>query len=187
MKRRVPLSAAQEASFAMARALVVLERWKKVSPEALGFDRWMLVDFGVQFPHVAVELVPTLSLIMRGHGLAGADLSELFARRRFGTVRETFAGAVSSLLARDLCEEVDVNDGAPAFRLVAAGESMSSQLTSSYAFAVRAMADALCDAWKRRNPKEVMRTLGQKIPDQALSLASVLSPFSEWLVEAHRG
>src|SRR5678816_3531103 len=100
------LSPAQSASFGMGRTLLVFESWARVVAAPIELERAMLVDFAVQYPRSIGALVPAIPGIIRGYGIDQGDLGDLFATRRFQTLREVFASTLALLIARRLVDEV---------------------------------------------------------------------------------
>lgn len=180
MKQRVLLSPAQSASFAMGRTLLVFESWARVASAPIELERAMLVDFAVQYPRSIGMLVPAVPSIIRGYGIDQGDLGDLFATRRFQTVREVFASTLALLIARRLVDEVPRTETAAATLLLVTGEGRAAaQLFSTpLALAIRSLAEAVCMSWRRRNTDELRRALGDALPNTAREAAELMSPVS---------
>lgn len=180
MKRRVLLSPAQSASFSMGRTLLVFGSWARVVSAPIELERAMLVDFAVQFPRSIGALVPAVPGIIRGYGIDQGDLGDLFATRRFQTLREVFASTLALLIARRLVDEVPRTDSSAATLLVLTGEGRTAAqaFSTPLALAIRSLAEAACMSWRRRNIDDLRRALGDALPNTAREAAELMRPIS---------
>ena len=186
MKRRVPLSPIQSAAFAMGRGLIIFETWYRQTDAALDVDRAILLDFAVQHPRSVRSLVPDVDAVVRAHGLQKNDLSDLFAQRHFGTIRERFLVVVSDLVARDLLVELPVapNSDLVGMKPTESGFEIARRFSSPLSLALRAVCSVLCDAWRKRNVRDLANDIRKAIPDESQLAANLAEPFAPWLIEA---
>jgi hypothetical protein len=186
MKRRIPLSPTQSAAFAMGRALIVFDSWSRGGETALDVERAMLIDFAVQHPRSVRTLVPELDAVIRAHGLQKHDLSDAFAERHFGVMRERFLAVIADLIARDLLVEAAGSGSADQLTLRAteAGRITAGRFSSALSLGLRAMCSVLSDAWRRRNVRDLATEIRKAIPDESQFAADLREPFARWLVEA---
>lgn len=186
MKRRIPLSPTQSAAFAMGRALIVLDTWSRGGDAGLDVERAILIDFAVQHPRAVRGLVPELDAVIRAHGLQKHDLSDAFAEKHFGIMRERFLAVVCDLLARDLLVEVSGAGGADQLTLkpTEAGRLVAGRFSNALSLFLRAMCAVLSDVWRRRNVRDLATEIRRAIPDEAQFAADLREPFARWLVEA---
>lgn len=186
MKRRIPLTPTQSAAFAMGRALIVFDTWSRGANAALDVERAMLIDFAVQHPRAVRALVPDLDLVIRAHGLQKHDLSDAFAEKHFGIMRERFLAVVAELVARDLLAEVP-GTGSPdqlTLEPTERGRHVAERFSSALSLGLRAMCSVLSEAWRRRNVRDLATDIRQAIPDETQFAADLREPFARWLVEA---
>lgn len=164
MRKRVPLSPGQAAAFTMGRTLLVFESWARHSEVSVELERAMLIDFAVQYPRSIASLLPTVPPIIRAHGIDQADLGDLFAVRRLATLREDFSTVLVMLTSRHLVDE-GVKSSSAAFTITAEGRHAASAFSSPLALAIRALADALCMAWKRSSVDSLRSQIRDALPD----------------------
>jgi len=174
------LSPAQSASFAMGRTLLVFESWARIVTAPIELERAMLVDFAVQYPRSIGALVPAVPAIIRGYGIDQGDLGDLFATRRFQTVREVFASTLALLIARRLIDEVPGTEMSAATLLTVTveGRAAAQSFSTPLALAIRSLAEAVCASWRRRNTDDLRRALGDTLPNTALEAAELMRPIS---------
>lgn len=180
MKRRVPLSPAQSASFSMGRTLLVFESWARLFGAPIELERAMLIDFAVQYPRSIGALVPAVPGIVRGYGIDQGDLGDLFATRRFQTLREVFSSTLVLLIARHLIDEVPRTE-AMASTLLAitqAGRTAAQAFSTPLALAIRSLSEAICTSWHRRNADDLRRTLGDVLPNTSREAAELMHPIA---------
>jgi hypothetical protein len=172
------LSPSQQAAYTMGRSLLVIDGWARMTDAPIEFERAMLIDFAVQYPRSLGELVPTLPGIVRAHGLEQGDLGDLFATRRLSTLRETFSTTAGLLLGRQLLDEAtrDQESSGTLLVITEAGRAAAQSLCTPLAFGVRAMAEAICVAWRRRNTNDLRRALRENLPDESLNAADLMTP-----------
>jgi hypothetical protein len=178
--KRVLLSPAQSASFSMGRTLLVFESWARQVSTPVELERVMLIDFAVQYPRSIGALVPAVPGIIRGHGIDAGDLGDLFAMRRFATIRELFSSTVALLNARRLIGEVPRTGTTTSTLLQITGEGLGAaqSFVSPLALAIRSLADAICLSWRRRNADELRRALGDALPNTSRDAAELMRPTS---------
>jgi hypothetical protein len=140
----------------------------------------MLVDFAVQYPRSIGALVPSVPGIIRGYGIDRADLGDLFATRRFQTVREIFASTLALLMARRLIDEVSRTETTVSTMLTvtSAGRAAAQAFSTPLALAIRSLAEAVCTSWRRRNTDDLRRALGDVLPNTAREAAELMRPIS---------
>ena len=143
----------------------------------------MYVDFAVRYPQLLVSEIPSLARAIVAYDLELRDLSDLFARRRYGILRETFASTVGCMVARDLTTEA-TTARVLAFQQTELGSNSARALGTPYARAIRALSEVLIDAWKARSLKHIAIVLNDAVPNQAVHLNQLTQPFSQWLVES---
>jgi hypothetical protein len=170
----------------MGRALIVFDSWSRGGDAALDIERAMLIDFAVQHPRSVRTLVPELDAVIRAHGLQKHDLSDAFAEKHFGVMRERFLAVVADLVARDLLAEVSGAGGADQLTLkpTEAGRAVAGRFSSALSLGLRAMCSILSDAWRRRNVRDLATEIRKAIPDESQFAANLREPFARWLVEA---
>jgi hypothetical protein len=185
MKRRSPLSPNQSAAFAMGRALLVFDVWSRggESPAPIDVERAMLIDFAAQHPRSVRTTVPELERVIRAHALQKNDLADAFARGHFGIARERFLSVVTDLIARGLLVTQPLGDRT-ALTITETGRTRASIFRSPLSFGLRAVLEVLCDAWRRRNPSELLLEVRRAIPDESQFAATLREPFARWIVEA---
>lgn len=186
MKRRIPLSPTQSVAFAMGRTLIVFDTWSRAGNSALDVERAMLIDFAVQHPRSVRTLVPELDAVIRAHGLQKHDLSDAFAERHFGVMRERFLAVVADLVARDLLVEAAASGGAnqPSLEPTKVGHLTARRFSSALSLGLRATCSVLSDAWRRRSVRDLATEIRKAIPDESQFAADLREPFARWLVEA---
>lgn len=162
----------------MGRTLLVFESWARVVAAPIELERAMLVDFAVQYPRSIGAIVPAVPGIVRGYGLEEGDLGDLFAQRRFQTLREGFTSTLALLLARRLVDEAPRTDAGSLTLLIVTGEGRAAarSLSTPLALAIRSLAEAVCTSWRRRNTDDLRRALGDALPDTAKEAAELLRP-----------
>jgi hypothetical protein len=178
MRRRVLLSPAQSASFAMGRTLLVFESWAQQVASPIELERAMLVDFAVQYPRSIGALVPALPSIVRAYGIDQGDLGDLFAIRRFSTIREFFSSTVALLISRRLVDELPRTETRTSTMLAlsSSGREAAQRFTTPLALAIRSLSDAVCLSWRRRNTEDLRRALGDSLPNTARDVAELMRP-----------
>jgi hypothetical protein len=164
--KKVPLSPGQAAAFAMGRTLLVFESWVRHTEAAIELERAMLIDFAVQYPRSIASLLPTVPPIIKAHGIDQADLGDLFAVRRLATLREDFSTVLVMLTSRHLVDE-QVRASSAAFTITSEGRHAASAFSSPLALAIRALADALCLAWRRSSVETLRSQIRDALPDSS--------------------
>lgn len=185
MTRRAPLSPIQSAAYAMGRVLVLFEVWERRAAPALDSERAMLLDFAAQHPRALSGLVPELPRVLRAHRLHEGDLGDLFAGRQFDLLRERFSAVLTDLLARDLLAEVHEAgaSGGAQFALTERGRAAAAEFTSALSFAFRAVDEAFCDAWSRKNASDLTAIIRTTLPDHARDIADLNTPLPIWFAD----
>ncbi len=176
MRRRTPLSPAQSAAYTAGRTLLVLDSWARHSDSPIELDRAMLIDFAVQYPRSISGLIPTVPAVVRAHGIEQGDLGDLFATRRLATLREDFIAVVSLLVGQRLVDEQERAGAASAFRINKIGRDAAAGFSSSLSLAIRALAEAACLAWKRRNTDDLRSEIRRALPDSSRDAAELARP-----------
>lgn len=186
MKRRIPLSPIQSAAYAMGRALIVFDTWSRNGGGALDVERAMLIDFALQHPRAIRSLVPDLECVIRAHGFQKHDLSDAFAEKHFGVMRERFLAVVADLIARGLLTEISRTEAADqlAMDMTSNGRVVAERFSSALSLGLRAMCSVLSNSWRRRNVRDLATDIRRAIPDESKFAADLREPFARWLVEA---
>lgn len=145
----------------------------------------MLIDFAVQHPRAIVGLVPDLEPVLRAHDIAEGDLSDLFAQRHFGALRERFTSSIGDLVARELLEETAGRSSASIeLRITTRGRDAAELFLSSMAVTIRSLARVISDGWGTRNVERLVSEIRTSIPDESDRLAGLVRPFGGWVDEA---
>jgi hypothetical protein len=169
----------------MGRALIVFDSWYRAGDIGLDVERAMLIDFAVQHPRSVRALVPELDAVIRAHGLQKHDLSDAFAERHFGVMRERFLAVIADLVARDLLVEGAAGSADQiTLEPTEAGRLTAGRFSSALSLGLRAMCSVLSDAWRRRNVRDLATEIRKAIPDESQFAADLREPFARWLVEA---
>jgi hypothetical protein len=182
MRRRIPLSPAQSASFSMGRQLICLDSWRCLSDGPVELERAMLIDFALQHPRSVSSLDQGMEVIVRAHGFQDHDLSELFAQRRLGGFREAFLATSAELLSRNLLiEDPAYKAESTGLQITETGSEVASRFTSPLSIFLRSAADLICRAWQRRAIGLLAREIREELPDESGAIAQLESPFGAWL------
>jgi hypothetical protein len=162
----------------MGRSLLVMDAWAKMTAEPIEFERAMLIDFALQYPRSIGTLVPSVPSITRAHGIERADLGDLFAMRRLSTLRESFSVTTGLLIGRRLVDEGPrvQEDTATMLLITLSGREAARLMSTPLAIALRALAEATCTAWRRRNTTDLRRELRESLPDESLTAADLMNP-----------
>jgi hypothetical protein len=167
----------------MGRTLLVFDTWHRQAGAPLDAERAMLIDFAAQHPRSIVGLVPSVLQVVRAHGLQKTDLADLFAQRHFGSMREGFFAMVADLVSRDLLAEISADKADLFFVPTASGLAAAARFSSPLAIGLRALCSALCDEWRRKNPRDLANDIRKTLPDESRMAASLGEPFAPWLSE----
>ena len=169
----------------MGRVLVLFDVWERRGGSAVDSERAMLLDFAAQRPRALADLVPDISRVLRAHRLHENDLGDLFAGRQFDMLRERFSAVLTDLLARDLLMEVhepDETSGAR-FALTERGRTTAAQFSSALSLGFRAIDEAFCEAWWRKNVADLTAMIRTSLPDEARHIAELGMPLPPWFAD----
>jgi hypothetical protein len=164
---------------------MVFEAWHRQAASGLDIERATLIDFAAQHPRSLGALVPSEREVVRAHGLRKYDLSDLFAQRHFGTMRERFFSVVADLVSRGLLAEASSDEKADVmfFALTELGATVAARFSSPMAIGLRALCSVLCEEWRRRPVRDLANDIRKALPDESRLTESLTQPFAPWLSE----
>ncbi len=183
MARKILLRPEQSASFEMGRLLLVHAGWETKQSKPLNMELGMIIDFVVQSPRLFVQQVPSLHAVIETFGFDKADVGELFAQRRFNTVREKYIENVCGLVAKDLLESSEEfsQSGPTSYRLTASGRQISEKFDSDLGILIIQITRHLADSWANVDIGRLSLEVRKSLPDQSLLAHELLIPFSDWV------
>lgn len=163
--KRLPGRRRQQHLVRMGRLLLIVYTWDELQPnEPIAFTMLAIMDFAVARP-AAVRVVDSLERAADAHLVGGESFYDLYALNGLMSQRLGILAPTQGLVARGLLAEATPSTPSATVGLTITelGRAIAQRYASSHAFAIRSMATELHQEWRRRNPRQLLKTLREKL------------------------